>query len=204
VQIDKTASTASVVAGASISYTLQVTNTGGLTLNPVVISDRLPAMVALSSATVAGGAGECHLAEATRPQLLSCTLNEALAPGAVSSLITVVVNVDTTAVAGSTIVNQAMVHGAYNVGAVITASGTEGPQLSCIPVIPGTVCDLSAQVGVAVGQVASAPPVPPGADAVVQLPRTGAGHVREMLMMAFGGILLGGALLIGRRRIGVR
>ncbi|MEP7202497.1 MAG: hypothetical protein ABI894_07805 [Ilumatobacteraceae bacterium] len=206
VQIDKTASTASVVPGGQILYTLQVTNTGGLTLNPVVVSDRLPAMVALESATIADGAGECHLAEVTRPQLLSCTLSKALAPGAVSSLITLVVNVDTTAVAGSTIVNQAMVHGAYTVSAVITGSGTEGSQLSCIPVIPGTVCDLSAQIGVPVGQVASSPPVPPApvVDAVVQLPRTGAAHVQQMLMLAFGGILLGGALLIGRRRIGVR
>jgi uncharacterized repeat protein (TIGR01451 family)/LPXTG-motif cell wall-anchored protein len=206
VQIDKTASTSTVVAGGQITYTLQATNTGGLTLNPVVISDRLPPMVALASATIAGGAGECHLAQSTRPQLLSCTMNDALAPGAVSSLITLVVNVDATAVAGSTIVNQAMVHGAYEVGAVITGSGTEGPQLSCIPVIPGTVCDLSAQVGVPVGQVASSPPAPLAVDpgAVVQLPRTGAGHVQEMLMLAFGGVLLGGALLIGRRRIGVR
>ena len=78
VQIDKTASTSTVVAGAQITYTLQATNTGGLTLNPVVISDRLPPMVALASATVAGGAGECHLAESTRPQLLSCTMNDAL------------------------------------------------------------------------------------------------------------------------------
>ena len=75
-----------------------------------------------------------------------------------------------------------------------------------MPVIPGTVCDLSAQVGVPVGQVASSPPAPPTVDpgAVVQLPRTGASHVQEMLMLAFGGVLLGGALLIGRRRVGVR
>ena len=54
--------------------------------------------------------------------------------------------------------------------------------------------------------MASSPPAPLTVDpgAVVQLPRTGAGHVQEMLMLAFGGVLLGGALLIGRRRIGVR
>ena len=55
--------------------------------------------------------------------------------------------------------------------------------------------------------VASSPPVPPtvGSNAVVvELPRTGAGHIQQMLAIAFGGILLGGAMLIGRRRIGVR
>ena len=39
---------------------------------------------------------------------------------------------------------------------------------------------------------------------VVELPRTGAGHLREVLALGFGGILLGGAMLIGRRRIGTR
>ena len=73
--------------------------------------------------------------------------------------------------------------------------------------IPGTVCDLSSQVGVPVPRHRWPAPRrsrPTGADAVVELPRTGAGHVQQMLQLAFGGILLGGALLIGRRRIGVR
>jgi LPXTG-motif cell wall-anchored protein len=39
---------------------------------------------------------------------------------------------------------------------------------------------------------------------VVQLPRTGAEHLKEMLVLGFGGILLGGAMLLGRRRFGVR
>jgi uncharacterized repeat protein (TIGR01451 family)/LPXTG-motif cell wall-anchored protein len=204
VQIDKTTSNVSVVPGGQITYTLQATNTGGLTLKPVVVSDRLPAMVALESASVAGGAGSCTLAESSRPQLLTCTMTDALAPGAVSALITLVVDVDATAVAGSTIVNQAMVHGAFNTGAVIDGTGTTGPALSCLPVLAGTVCDLSAQVGVPVGQlqVASSPPVPTAAvDAVAPLPSTGAAHIRQMLTLGFGGILLGGAmLLIGRRR----
>jgi uncharacterized repeat protein (TIGR01451 family)/LPXTG-motif cell wall-anchored protein len=209
VQITKTTSNTSVVPGGQITYTLQGTNTGGLTLNPVAVSDRLPQMVSLASASVAGNAGTCSLVEATRPQLFSCTMNDALAPGAVSALITVVVNVDATAVAGSTIVNQAMIHGAFMLGTVITGSGTDGPELSCTPVMAGTVCDLSAQVGVPVAQpqVLSSPPVlTADASVVVQLPRTGAAHIQQMLTLGFGAVLVGGAmLLIGRRRrIGVR
>ncbi len=123
VQIDKTTSSATVVPGGQITYTLQATNTGGLTLNPVVVSDRLPSMMELVSASVAGGAGECHLTETTRPQLLTCTMSGSLAPGAVTSLITLVVNVDSTVAVGSTIVNQAMVHGAYAADAVLSGLG---------------------------------------------------------------------------------
>lgn len=208
VQIDKTSFTSSVVPGGQITYTLQATNTGGLTLDPVVISDRLPSVTSLVSASVAGGAGQCVLTETTRPQLLTCTMSEALAPGAVTSVITVVVNVDTTAVAGSTIVNQAMVHGAYAAEAVMSGLGASDSQLSCVPVVAGTVCDLSAQVGVPVATnalVASAPPAPPApASVVAELPRTGTAYVPQMLVLAFGGVLLGGVLLIGRRRIGIR
>jgi uncharacterized repeat protein (TIGR01451 family)/LPXTG-motif cell wall-anchored protein len=208
VQIDKTTSTTTVVGGGQITYTMQVTNTGGLTLNPVVVSDRLPSVTELATASIAGGAGQCELTQTTRPQLLTCTMSDPLAPGAVSALITLVVNVDSTVAAGATIVNQAMVHGAYNDGAVISGIGTEGAELSCVPVIAGTVCDLSAQVGVPVSEVlqASSPPVPPAApDAVaVQLPRTGAAHLQEMLVLGLGAILLGGAMLLGRRRLGAR
>ena len=82
VQIDKASSTPTVTPGGQITYTLQATNTGGLTLNPVVIDDRLPALESLVSASVAGGAGQCVLTETTRPQLLRCTMSDALAPGA--------------------------------------------------------------------------------------------------------------------------
>lgn len=207
VQIDKASSTAKVDPGGQITYTLQATNTGGLTLSPVVVNDRLPSMVEMVSASVAGGVGQCVLTEATRPQLLTCTMSDALAPGVVTSVITVVVKADITVASGSTIVNQAMVHGAF-AEAVMSGLGTGGGELSCVPVVAGTVCDLSAQVGVPVAtpQVASEPPAPIATvDAVVvELPRTGAGHLREMLALGFGGILLGGAMLIGRRRIGTR
>jgi uncharacterized repeat protein (TIGR01451 family)/LPXTG-motif cell wall-anchored protein len=208
VQIDKASSTVKVDPGGQITYTLQATNTGGLTLNPVVVNDRLPSSVELVSASVAGGAGQCVLTEATRPQLLTCTMSDALAPGALTSVITVVVKADATVAGGSTIVNQAMVHGAF-ADAVMSGLGTGGGELSCLPAVAGTVCDLSAHVGVPVStpQVASEPPAPTitAVDAVVvELPRTGPGHLREMLALGFGGILLGGAMLIGRRRIGTR
>jgi uncharacterized repeat protein (TIGR01451 family) len=208
VQIDKASSTPTVVPGGQITYTLQSTNTGGLTLNPVVVTDRLASNISYVSASVAGGAGTCDLTEATRPQLLTCTMSDALAPGAQTAVITVVVDVDATAVAGASILNQAMVHGAYASDAVMSGIGTGDSTLSCIPVRAGTVCDLSAQVSVPVSNsiVASSPPVPTVASdpGVVELPRTGASHIKEMLVIAFGGILLGGAMLIGRRRIGVR
>jgi uncharacterized repeat protein (TIGR01451 family) len=203
--IVKTSFTPAVVAGGQITYTLQSTNTGGLTLNPVVISDRLPAMMELVSASVAGAAGSCVLTETARPQLLTCTMAAALAPGATTPIVTLVVNVDSTVAAGTTILNQAMVHGAYADGAVMSGLGG-GTQVSCAPVVANTVCDLSAVVAVPVSQqiVASSPPVPPSAPAalVAELPRTGAAHLKEMLGLALGGILLGAAMLIGRRRIG--
>ena len=76
-----------------------------------MVNDRLPSMVEMVSASVAGGAGQCVLTEATRPQLLTCNMSDALAPGVVTSVITVVVKADITVASGSTIVNQAMVHG---------------------------------------------------------------------------------------------
>jgi uncharacterized repeat protein (TIGR01451 family) len=208
VQIDKASSTPTVVPGGQITYTLQSTNTGGLTLNPVVVTDRLASTIKLISASVAGGAGTCDLTEPARPQLLTCTMSDALAPGAQTAVITVVVEADTTVQAGETILNQAMVHGAYASDAVMSGIGVGDSNLSCIPVRAGTVCDLSAEVSVPVSNaiVASSPPVPTVASepVVVELPRTGASHIKEMLVIAFGGILLGGAMLIGRRRIGVR
>ena len=212
VQIDKTTSTASVLPGGQIIYTLQAVNTGGLTLDPVVVTDRLPAAMEFVSATVAGGAGQCSLAQATRPQLVSCTMSGPLAPGASASPITVVVKVDGTVAAGTTIVNQAMVHGAYTAGEgtetlaqKVNNVGSAGGDLSCLPVISGTVCDLSTKIGVPVTQIQVSPPTPATATQVVaQLPRTGVSNLRAMLALGFGAVLLGGALLVSKRRLGTR
>ncbi|HEY4610641.1 MAG TPA: LPXTG cell wall anchor domain-containing protein, partial [Ilumatobacteraceae bacterium] len=200
VQIDKQTPNTVVVAGGQITYTLKVTNTGALPLNPFEVYDRLPAMVSLVSAQVADGAGQCTLAESTRPQLVTCKFNAALAPGAVSSLITLVVKVDSNVIAGTAILNQAMVQGVY--GENLEAVGTNGPVLSCLPVVAGTVCDLSALVEVPVSQprVDVLPPSPTVASNSTQLPHTGASHLKNMLLLGLGSMLLGGALLIGRRR----
>jgi len=66
--------------------------------------------------------------------------------------------------------------------------------------------DLSALVEVPVSQphVESLPPVPTPDVQTVQLPRTGASHVKDMLLVAFGSMLVGGAMLLGRRRLGAR
>ena len=212
VQIDKTSSTAAVLPGGQITYNLQAVNTGALTLDPVVVTDRLPSMMQLVSATVAGGAGQCELAQATRPQLVSCTMSGSLAPGASASLITVVVTVDDAVVAGTTIVNQAMVHGAFAAGdgtatlaQKVNNAGAAGGDLSCVPVIAGTVCDLSAKVGVPVTQIQVSPPASASAPEVIaELPATGAGNLRAILALGFGAVLLGGAMVLSKRRLGAR
>jgi LPXTG-motif cell wall-anchored protein len=72
-------------------------------------------------------------------------------------------------------------------------------------VIAGTVCDLSAKVGVPVTLIQVAPPAPASApQAIAELPRTGAGNLRAMLTLGFGAVLLGGVLLLGKRRLGAR
>jgi uncharacterized repeat protein (TIGR01451 family)/LPXTG-motif cell wall-anchored protein len=212
VQIDKTSSTTSVLPGGQITYTLQAVNTGGLTLDPVVVTDRLPSSMQMVSATVAANAGQCTLAQSSRPQLISCTMSGALAPGASASLITIVVTVDSTVAVGTTVVNQAMVHGAFTtlqgtdtLAQKVNIAGSAGGDLSCVPALAGTVCDLSAKVGVPVTQIQVSPPTPASASqAVAQLPRTGASNLRAMLALGFGAVLLGGALLLSKRRTGAR
>ncbi len=213
VHIDKTTSATSVLPGGQITYTLQAQNTGGITLNPVVVTDRLPAAVAFVSADVADNGGVCSLVQTARPQLISCTMNGSLAPGASTNVITVVVKVDADISPGMTIVNQARVHGAYegtsDLADNVNSTGSAGAALSCIPVIPGSVCNLSAAVGVPVTLTQSLPPIPPNpasssSQVVAQLPRTGASNLGDMLTFGFGAVLLGGALLLSKRRIGAR
>ncbi len=212
VQIDKTTSTTSVLPGGQITYTLQAMNTGGLTLDPVVITDRLPVSAEFVSATVAGSAGQCSLAQTTRPQLISCTMTGSLAPGASASPITVIVKIDATISAGTTIVNQAMVHGAFTAGdgtatlaEKVNNAGAAGGDLSCVPVISGTVCDLSTKIGVPVTQIQVSPPTPATAtQTLAELPRTGAANLGATLALGFGAVLLGGALLVSKRRFGTR
>jgi LPXTG-motif cell wall-anchored protein len=66
------------------------------------------------------------------------------------------------------------------------------------------VCDLSANVAVPVAQVRVDPPVPASSNEVAQLPRTGLANLQTMLALGFGAVLLGGALLLNKRRFGAR
>jgi uncharacterized repeat protein (TIGR01451 family) len=156
VSLAKQASSAQVGVGTQFSYSLAATNTGGLTLHPAVVLDRLPTAVSFVSASVAGGGGACVLDQAVHPQLVKCTLGAALAASTTSPIITITVRVDATTTLGSTLQNQAKVVGAY--GPSGTISEAQGAPLSCAPVVDGTVCALSAKVATAV--VAVDPPVP--------------------------------------------
>lgn len=204
VQVDKSASTDQVGLGGQIIYTLVGKNTGGLTLDHVVISDRLPAGVSYATAAVAGGGGTCSLDVSTRPQVFHCDLNGTLAAGASTSSITVVVNVDDdTSLVGSTLTNQAKIVGNYAAGAVSTPIDPSVP-LSCEPVVDGQVCDLSAAVNTAIVDVL--PPTTtttPGTTTTTihsgPLPRAG-GSPLPLLLLGLGAGCAGGVLLLTRRR----
>jgi uncharacterized repeat protein (TIGR01451 family)/LPXTG-motif cell wall-anchored protein len=197
VQIVKQSLTTSVQAGGQITYTLQATNTGGLALDPVVITDRLAPQVSFVTATVADNGGVCALAESTRPQLLSCTMFGTLAPGALTKTITLTVKVDSNVVAGTQILNQAKVLGAYT--NVVLAPAAAATDLSCLPAIAGTVCDLSATVAVPVSEVGQEAPTTT-TTVTKQLPSTGSSTTLPTLALALGFAGLGGILLISRRR----
>lgn len=198
VQIIKQSLTPTVVAGGTITYTLQATNTGGLTLDPVVISDRLPAQVEYQSVSVEGNGGTCALAQSARPQLLVCTMLDALPAGGLTRMITLTVKVDPNVASGTTILNQAKVLGTYE---QIVGPPSESSDLSCLPAIAGTVCDLSAKVGVPVSEIDQAGPTT--TTTILdrgQLPSTGGSGTIPLLALAFGLAGLGGVLLISRRR----
>jgi uncharacterized repeat protein (TIGR01451 family)/LPXTG-motif cell wall-anchored protein len=211
VQIVKQSLTPTVTAGGQITYTLQATNTGGLTLDPVVISDRLPGEVAFVSVSIADNGGVCALAESTRPQLLVCTMTGALPAGGLSKVITLTVKVDGSVTPGTPILNQGKVLGTYvqspvSLGAVPEAAvppATEASatDLSCLPAIAGTVCDLSARIGVPVSEVGSEAPVTTVEEPDRgSLPATGGSSPLPTLVIAAGLAGAGSALLISRRR----
>ena len=207
VQIDKQSLTTNVVAGGEIVYTLRAINTGGLTLDPVVISDRLPGQVEFVSVSVQDGAGLCALAENARPQLVVCTMDDALPAAGVTKLITLTVKVDTSVSSGTTILNQAKVLGTYQQADAGKAAGTErrvealDTDLSCLPAVAGTVCDLSAKIGVPVSEVGQESPTTTTTTIVRgSLPRTGGSNPMSLLAIAFGLACLGASMLFTRRR----
>lgn len=201
VDIVKQTLTTSVNPGGQVVYTLQATNTGGLTLDPVVILDRLPSQASLVSVSVTDDAGVCALAETGRPQLVVCTMNDPLPAGGRTALITITVKVDGTVTNGTSVLNQAKVVGAYTDGAVL-APETPGSALSCLPLNPGTVCDLSATIGVPVSEVDQESPTTTVARPVV-LPATG-GTPTSTLAIAAGLVAAGALLAITRRRRPIR
>jgi uncharacterized repeat protein (TIGR01451 family)/LPXTG-motif cell wall-anchored protein len=210
VSIDKQVSADQIGAGGQLTYTLQGKNTGGLTLDPVVVLDRLPSAVSFVSASVANSGGSCVLTEATRPQLVTCTMTGSLAAGESTEAISIVVAVDAEIAVDSTLVNQAKILGAYGEG----ERGDEpvGSVLSCIPPVAGHVCALSAEVSTTIVGSEPPPTTTPGSTttSVVSggpttttpggLPRTGGGSPTPLLLIGFGIACIGGSLVLTRRR----
>jgi uncharacterized repeat protein (TIGR01451 family) len=224
VSIDKTVSSAEALPGEDLTYTLAVSNTGGLTLKNVVVSDRLPKELTFKSLTITGGAGTCALAEPLKPQLLMCSLDGNIAPGSAGPTLTIVATVDPATQPDTNLQNQAKVQGQYinpNAGSAVSRLGdmqSRAGAMSCVPGVSETVCDLSAAVGSVVRQtrvlpptptvvggppiaappstqVASAPPAPGRS-----LPRTGANGTQALLGVAMALVAAGSLLTIVRRR----
>jgi LPXTG-motif cell wall-anchored protein len=229
IAIVKTSSATSIQPGQELAYTLVAENTGALTLDPVVIVDRLPPEVIYTDGDydIVGNAGTCTLEEATRPQLISCELDDPVEPDEFTPAIVIFVTVDPNLVAATPILNQAMsigtyasalvnaeadsIRGAFGEGRLIQGLPTD---LSCNPT-EGQVCDLSAKVGVGVDipattttAVAIGGPVTTvvtdGAGAtttvVAELPSTGTDTGRPLIFMGAILLLLGGIMLLSTRR----
>ena len=86
----KSATPDPVIAGTSLTYTLQVTNNGPATAIDVAVSDILPVGVSYSSAVVTGGAGSETCGEAAG--VVSCSLGTI--PDGATETVTIVVAVD--------------------------------------------------------------------------------------------------------------
>ena len=211
VEIDKQVSATKITAGDQLTYTLVAKNTGGLTLDPVVITDLFPPQEAVVSAKVANNGGDCVVVRTTRPQLLECTMADALPVGASTPVITVVLVTDTDTPNDATLLNQAKVLGSY---VTLEAGDTEAvtpraeadEALSCLPVVAGTVCDLSAKVGTLVeGGTESQPPTPPPPPLAPPtptpgtLPVTGSSGLGNLLAIGFV-LVSAGFVLVRRRR----
>ncbi|CAE7779942.1 unnamed protein product [Symbiodinium sp. KB8] len=151
VEIEKDSSATTVFEGDELNYSLDVTNTGVLTLDPVVVDDLLPAGVTYVDYEIEGDAGSCTLTQAAKPQLVTCTFDDALAPGAEAPGITLLVTVDSID-PGEQIVNQARVRGTYEAPEVNGNANflDEAAGLTCEPT-EGEVCDMSPRAGVTGG-----------------------------------------------------
>jgi uncharacterized repeat protein (TIGR01451 family)/LPXTG-motif cell wall-anchored protein len=160
ISLDKQVSKATDVhTGDTLSYALVATNVGAVTLDPVTITDRLPAEVTYVGFSVVDDAGTCTLTEPAAPQLVTCELADALDPAASTKAITLEVTVNDGVADGTQIVNQAMAIGTYakpfeealQHAALLGLADAPPTDLSC-QATSGQVCDLSAKVGSGVTQ----------------------------------------------------
>ena len=117
----------------------------------VVVDDFLPAAVTYVDYEIVGDAGECVLTDAAKPQLVTCTFDDPLAPGEAAPRITLLVTVDDIE-PGEQFVNQARVRGTYAAREVDGDANflDQDPELACEPTA-GEVCDLSPRAGVTGG-----------------------------------------------------
>jgi uncharacterized repeat protein (TIGR01451 family)/fimbrial isopeptide formation D2 family protein len=100
--VNKTLSTGTLTVGTTATYTLSVTNIGGIaTTAGYTITDPLPTGITLNAAPTAGTGWTCTASGSTNTaggNAVSCTRTTALAAGATSTNVTFVVNVANTAV----------------------------------------------------------------------------------------------------------
>jgi uncharacterized repeat protein (TIGR01451 family) len=99
----KTFSVASIAVGTTATYTLSVTNVGGLTTgaNAYVLNDPLPTGMTLYSVPVAGAGWTCAAAapvNTVNGTSVNCTRSTAILPGGTSTAVTFAVNVSAAAV----------------------------------------------------------------------------------------------------------
>jgi uncharacterized repeat protein (TIGR01451 family)/LPXTG-motif cell wall-anchored protein len=166
IDIRKSVSATQSEAGQELTYRLAATNTGGLPLENVVISDRLPKELTYTSATVIGGGGTCSLADSAKPQLVVCVLSEVLSPGSTPALIDIVAKIDEGTPVDTNLQNQAKAQGAYfdpakpapNDQSVLAAMKDAAGNMSCVPTVRGAVCDMSAAVSTVVIATVVLPP----------------------------------------------
>lgn len=95
-----------VLAGASLSYSMTITNLGPSWARDVVMSDALPAQVGFVSATIAGGGGVCVPLAGT-PTVVQCTLGDL--PNGAGLTITIQTKVSAAVPNGTVIGNSATV-----------------------------------------------------------------------------------------------
>ncbi len=213
VQILKNVSATALSPNQEITYTLDVTNTGAITLDPVLVDDRMPELITYVGYQVEGGAGTCELTEASKPQLVSCALDGSLAPGAAAPRITLLVKVDANIRPGDAVVNQARVRGTFApvVSGALPGRLTEAvsTDLTCEPT-ENQVCDLSARVGSTGAEQTTTTVLPtttlvdqqavPPTTIVAELPKTGTNSTSNVSLAALLLLLAGGLGLIVARR----